>query len=624
MMVTCRSTKSASKARRDLINSEIQKLRALLPIRSEERERLSYLHAMSIICTFIRKSALLHTGGLNDADYASGADPVPLSEDLLKILNGFIVAMTSEGKLVYVSENVSQYLGLSMVDILQGDTFYSMIHNDDHENVRTSLQNNTINTGTTHLYTHYTWLPLLVTLRMFDPQNQLIIALCSPTPSQSTSFITTHTLDMRYTNTEDSVVLQLGYNAEELIGRSWYSIIHPDDLMHSVRAHTQLIHGNRVEMVVRLQNKQMNWVWNYIIAFKEAHTIVCTNYIISNVEAEYLREKLCSSTISPSSSSSPPLSQSLPPTPPPSSAVLYRTCNFPNPPIGGTTHEERGTNTLYASCPPYSPTFSLSPTTQDVNALHILPHSSSFCTPQSFTYHTFSPDSAHPTSPTSDSSHPTSPTLDPASLSSDFAYQSSNSAPLSSGSTYHSPHPASFSPDSTLMSPSSYYYLSDHSHSPHVPDIHAELPVSSSDCLFHQDITMSPTGSDAVHYGLSDVLTVPPAPIQGYSEREKEVISVLARQISSLANSFSSYCTKSSAHHPGHTLICQSHDTEAFLLDEQVINSVLQVSQSSSEVQALDSLLDFEMCSSEEHQTQPAFNLHPHYLQDGFTDQSMY
>lgn len=54
-----RSTKGASKARRDLINAEIQKLRALLPISAEERERLSYLHAMSVICTFIRKSVLL-------------------------------------------------------------------------------------------------------------------------------------------------------------------------------------------------------------------------------------------------------------------------------------------------------------------------------------------------------------------------------------------------------------------------------------------------------------------------------------------------------------------------------------------------------------------------------------
>lgn len=321
-------------------------------------------------------------------------------------------------------------------------------------------------------------------------------------------------------------------------------------------------------------------------------------------------------TASSSSSPSSSPSQSLPPAS--SSAVPYSTYNFLNPPIGSATHEEKGMNTQDISCPPYSPTFSLPPASQDVNTYQMLSTSSSFCTPQSVTYHPFSPDSSHPSSPTSDSSHPTTPESDHVPQLSDFSYQSSNSAPLSSSSTYHSPHPSSFSPDSSLLSPSSLYYLSDHSHSPHVPDIHTELPFSSFDCLFHQDIMLSPTGSDTVHYGLPDVLAVPVASIQSYSESEKEVISVLAKQISSLASSFSSYSTKTSDHHPGNAFVCQSHDPGAFLLDQQVIDSVLQVSQSTLEGQAFDSMLDFEMCSSGEHQTQNAFYQHQHYMQGNF------
>lgn len=56
MLASRRSTKGASKARRDHINSEIRCMRALLPIPLEDQERLSYLHSMSAICTFIRKS----------------------------------------------------------------------------------------------------------------------------------------------------------------------------------------------------------------------------------------------------------------------------------------------------------------------------------------------------------------------------------------------------------------------------------------------------------------------------------------------------------------------------------------------------------------------------------------
>lgn len=57
-MVSHRSTKGASKARRDHINHEIRNMRALLPISREDQERLSYLHSMAAICTYIRKSVL--------------------------------------------------------------------------------------------------------------------------------------------------------------------------------------------------------------------------------------------------------------------------------------------------------------------------------------------------------------------------------------------------------------------------------------------------------------------------------------------------------------------------------------------------------------------------------------
>uniref|UniRef100_A0A3B4G4H4 NPAS4 bHLH domain-containing protein n=1 Tax=Pundamilia nyererei TaxID=303518 RepID=A0A3B4G4H4_9CICH len=51
-MVSHRSTKGASKARWD----HIKNMRALLPITLEDQERLSYLHSMAVICTYIRKS----------------------------------------------------------------------------------------------------------------------------------------------------------------------------------------------------------------------------------------------------------------------------------------------------------------------------------------------------------------------------------------------------------------------------------------------------------------------------------------------------------------------------------------------------------------------------------------
>uniref|UniRef100_A0A336MQP4 CSON005365 protein n=1 Tax=Culicoides sonorensis TaxID=179676 RepID=A0A336MQP4_CULSO len=51
-----KSTKGASKLRRDLINSEIANLRDLLPLPQSTRQRLSQLQLMALICVYVRKA----------------------------------------------------------------------------------------------------------------------------------------------------------------------------------------------------------------------------------------------------------------------------------------------------------------------------------------------------------------------------------------------------------------------------------------------------------------------------------------------------------------------------------------------------------------------------------------
>lgn len=57
-----RSTKGASKARRDQINAEIRNLKDLLPIAEGDKLRLSYLHIMSLACIYTRKSIFFSKG----------------------------------------------------------------------------------------------------------------------------------------------------------------------------------------------------------------------------------------------------------------------------------------------------------------------------------------------------------------------------------------------------------------------------------------------------------------------------------------------------------------------------------------------------------------------------------
>ncbi|XP_022599540.1 neuronal PAS domain-containing protein 4-like [Seriola dumerili] len=333
-MVSHRSTKGASKARRDHINYEIRNMRALLPITQEDQERLSYLHSMAAICTYIRKSVLFRGLPTEETSHCS----LPY-EAFLEALHGFILVTTTHGRLVYVSENVAEYLGLSMIDVLQGDTLYDMVERSDVDTVKSNLdiESNSssdrsficcMQTSKAFKLQQGSCCSMLVRGSFqFFPQlcpsssaasppatEPLFVALCTPTVNRLSSsdshfchsFSSVHRLDMTFTQLSDSVVYFLGYSADGMTGRSWYSLVHPEDLSSSADSHRSLMQtdeGFQVEMVLRLQRQDLTWPWIYIRANKdsECQSISCTNYIISETEARFLRQKISSDALRPSS-----------------------------------------------------------------------------------------------------------------------------------------------------------------------------------------------------------------------------------------------------------------------------------------------------------------------------------
>lgn len=60
-----KSTKGASKLRRDLINTEIAQLRELLPLPASTRQRLSQLQLMALVLVYVRKSNYFCNGKLS-------------------------------------------------------------------------------------------------------------------------------------------------------------------------------------------------------------------------------------------------------------------------------------------------------------------------------------------------------------------------------------------------------------------------------------------------------------------------------------------------------------------------------------------------------------------------------
>ncbi|XP_041099320.1 neuronal PAS domain-containing protein 4A isoform X2 [Polyodon spathula] len=321
-----RSTKGASKARRDQINAEIRNLKDFLPISEADKSRLSYLHIMSLACMYTRKSVFFSQD--EDRWGESGAcfsyqDMI----DFIQALPGFLLVVTSEGKLLYLSDNVTDLLGHSVVDLVaQGDSVYDVIDPSDHFLMRSNLALEAssetdrlfrcrFNTSKSVRRQSAGNKMVLIRGRFVQPPvgsywsgNPVFIAYCSllePRPSQtensffSACFESQHGRDMAFIDASDSISIYLGYEKSSLLRKSWYSLVHPQDLSHASAKHYCLLNeanDAKVEMVVRLQSGDLCWVWVYTLLHQESKesSITAYNYIISDSQAWSLRQQLAS------------------------------------------------------------------------------------------------------------------------------------------------------------------------------------------------------------------------------------------------------------------------------------------------------------------------------------------
>lgn len=334
-----RSNKGASKQRRDQINAEIAVMRDLLPLPETARQRLSQLQIMSLSCVYIRKCNILQK---LFRSYSAEKD-VPTMWDFFQALTGFLLITTREGKLVYISENVTDYLGHSMVDMkTQGDSLYDIVDKRDQGAVQAQLLKGGAEVDVTRDVAFFCRMNMSRTLKrqagfgdvkvmhvrghfipLSDPdlddpdhpqqQGQLkyvFMATCSPliTPelketliqSNTMIFKTVHGLDMSYMEVTKTAEYHLGFTTEELCQKSWYSMLHPEDIHEAREKHVLLIrssHEMGCMMTVRMLTAQGAPLWvNTVLHVRQAAStqndeplIICINQVISEEEAYQIR-----------------------------------------------------------------------------------------------------------------------------------------------------------------------------------------------------------------------------------------------------------------------------------------------------------------------------------------------
>uniref|UniRef100_A0A8C5MS84 Neuronal PAS domain protein 4 n=1 Tax=Leptobrachium leishanense TaxID=445787 RepID=A0A8C5MS84_9ANUR len=590
-----RSTKGASKARRDQINAEIRNLKDLLPISESDKVRLSYLHIMSLACIYTRKSVFFSQGQqMNELESLLSTDDLL---DFIHSLPGFLLTYTSEGKLIYVSENVTDHLGHSMVDLVaQGDSIYDIVDPSDHFVMRNQLAMPSsidsermfrcrFNTSKTARRQSAGNKLVLIRGRFqqapagtYWSSNPVFTAFCIPldpkpraTPNDFLIdfFESRHAKDLSVLDVQESSFLHLGYEKNDLLCKSWYNLIHPEDLTHLSTQHYRLLNESgesKAEVVLRLQRRDQQWTWVYSLLLLEntEAPITAYNYIISETEAWCLRQQLTSEeTPLPFSAGGPPSFQDTLLSPGDISSPDQVFTPLANTPTSvGQSFEF----TEAVSVSPEDPLLGQSsvPLMEDTAANESqLDNQSLFTLFQSAPYEqSFRRDQLGTAAPKEFTCTP--PYTPHQNFS--FLFGASESGPQTTTEQ-----------DSTTLTPEMYYsYCSSlYEKLPPTPD----SPGDGGDCTvmtvpeipgpLFVDLPMLPEG----------LMTPETSPINqaifNYSEQEKNEIDLLVKQIGSLANVFSNVITKDIPCSDGmllsgHGLACRSVSLPASLPDADV------------------------------------------------------
>ncbi|XP_047537423.1 nuclear receptor coactivator 2-like [Vanessa atalanta] len=322
-----KSTKGASKLRRDLINAEIANLRDLLPLPPSTRQRLSQLQLMALVCVYVRKSNYFQQVFKRfDINQQSSNAP---NFGFSKALNGFLMMMTQNGKLLYISDNAAEYLGHSMEDLLiHGDSVYDVIDKQDQQAVRSELSRAPTD-GEDRVFLcrmnvarnarrqmrfgdqkvvlvrgHYvSYLPLC------SRNEPVFLAACTPLAMPETRecvvhgatnvFTTVHAMDMKILHIDSNSEWHLGWERSSLHGVSWYHLLHPDCIKEAQNKHrliTQSEQERSCIALLRLQRRCGQFLWVHaVLQLKDnlensqRPVIVCTNQVLSEQEAAVMK-----------------------------------------------------------------------------------------------------------------------------------------------------------------------------------------------------------------------------------------------------------------------------------------------------------------------------------------------
>uniref|UniRef100_A0A9J8B8I8 Hypoxia-inducible factor 1-alpha n=1 Tax=Cyprinus carpio carpio TaxID=630221 RepID=A0A9J8B8I8_CYPCA len=324
-------SRDAARCRRGKEAEVFYELARELPLPHSVTSNLDKASVMRLALSYLRLRKLLKTDVL---DVESELDS-RWNSSYLKALDGFLMVLSADGDIVYLSESVSKCLGLPQID-LTGHSVFEFTHPCDHEELREMLAHRTglskkakeqhtnrsfllrmkctlTSRGRTVNVKSASWKVLRCSGHIHttdcikkgvceekNVRSAYLVLICESIPHpanieaplDSRTFLSRHTLDMRFTYCDERIKELLGFDPVDLLHHSVYEYYHALDSVHMTKAHHNLfVKGQVCTGQYRLLAKAGGFVWAetqatviYNSKNSQPQCVVCVNYILSGIE----------------------------------------------------------------------------------------------------------------------------------------------------------------------------------------------------------------------------------------------------------------------------------------------------------------------------------------------------
>ncbi|KAG7478517.1 hypoxia-inducible factor 1-alpha-like [Solea senegalensis] len=334
-------SRDAARCRRSQETEVFYELARTLPLPRRVSTHLDKAAIMRVTLSALRMRRLLRSAENKEEEEKEDTEDMEEEEEeeeedqmdafYPQALAGFLMVLTEEGDMIYLTENVNKHIGITQLELL-GQSVYDFVHPCDQEELRDMLtprpglnkksakehlternfflriKSTLTSRGRTVNIKSATWKVLHCSghMRPFGSSSTLPLAarvmtlLCEPIPHPSSvefpldtcTFLTRHSMDLRFTHCEGRVTELIGYKPDDLIGRSAYEFHHALDSDHVNKSlHTLLTKGQVSTSHYRFLANSGGFVWAetqatvlYSNKTSQPEAIVCLNFILSAVE----------------------------------------------------------------------------------------------------------------------------------------------------------------------------------------------------------------------------------------------------------------------------------------------------------------------------------------------------